>query len=58
LRADLFENRMLKRIFRLSGKEIAGDLINLYNYEFHHLNSSLYINGVDEMDGLVAPRSD
>jgi hypothetical protein len=58
LRDDLFQKRMLKRIFRLSREENAGDLINLHSYEFNHLYTSPNINGVDKMDGFVARRTD
>jgi hypothetical protein len=42
-RLRVFENRVLKRIFRLKKNEIIGDWRKLHNEELHNLYSLPYI---------------
>jgi hypothetical protein len=36
----VFDNRVLRRIFRPKGKEVAGDWRRLHNEELHNLYAS------------------
>jgi hypothetical protein len=48
LRLNVFENRVLKRIFGLKKEEVTGCRRKLHNEEFHNLNSSSSICRIRE----------